>query len=410
MDTRATATGTTAKRKKKLQADCVARGSSYIRRVAVVTGTRAEYGLLKPVMEAIPAAGLDLRVVVTGMHLLPQFGNTVDEIESDGFDLVRVPMASECDSHAAMVQSIGAGVSGLGKAFETIDPDAVLLLGDRVEAFAAAIAGSALNRVVAHLHGGEVTRGGLDESMRHAITKLAHLHFPATKKSGDRIVRMGERPDRVFVVGAPGLDVALNVKPLTEADLQAGLGVLLRHPLVVLIQHPVTTHADSAASEVRASLEALESLGHQTICIYPNSDPGGRRMIDVIESFRGRAWLHIVPSLPHRTYLSLLRRADVLVGNTSSAIIEAPCLQLAAVNIGERQQGRERGDNVIDCEPTAAAVRAAVERALRDESFHERVRQSVSPYGDGHAGTRIAMILSDTAATRDLLQKQLTYE
>jgi GDP/UDP-N,N'-diacetylbacillosamine 2-epimerase (hydrolysing) len=378
-----------------------------VRRVAVVTGTRAEYGLLKPVMDEIRDAGLELRLVVTGMHLQAEFGQTEREIETDGMRIdARVPMAAANDEPGAMVQSLATGVGGLGRAFEAIAPDVVLVLGDRVEAFAAAIAAAGTNTVLAHLHGGEVTRGGFDESMRHAITKLAHLHFAATQKSRERIIRMGERPDRVFVVGAPGVDVVRRSPRLSFEDLEKAIGAPLGKPLVVLVHHPVTTRADEAAGEMREALEAVGAAGHITVCLYPNSDAGGRRMIEVIESFGGRPWLRIRPSLDHSLYLSLLAHADVLVGNTSSGIIEAPLLRLPFVNIGDRQAGRERGDNVIDVPARRSEIGLALERALNDREFRDRIGRSESPYGDGRASERIVAELCRTAISPELLQKQ----
>lgn len=358
-------------------------------------------------MDEIRNSPLELRLVVAGMHLQPEFGQTEAQITADGFDIdARVPMAAADDEPGSMVGAIAIGVSGFARAFEQTDPDVVLVLGDRVEAFAAAIAGAGSNRPVAHLHGGEVTRGGLDESMRHAITKLAHLHFAATDKSRLRIIQMGEDPRRVFCVGAPGLDAARRLARLSSQELERRIGVPLRRPLVVLVQHPVTTRADEAAGEIRETLEALAAAGHQTICLYPNSDAGGRRMIGVIESFRDQPWLRIVPNLEHTAYLSLLATADVLVGNTSSGIIEAPFFHLPVVNIGERQAGRERGDNVLDVPPRRDEIGRAVAQAIGDTAFRRRAHQSTSPYGDGRAAERVVETLRRTRSGPQLLQKQ----
>jgi UDP-hydrolysing UDP-N-acetyl-D-glucosamine 2-epimerase len=242
--------------------------------------------------------------------------------------------------------------------------------------------------------------------MRHAITKLAHLHFVATKQSRERVISMGERRDRVFTVGAPGLDSIIGMEPLGSAELERRVGFPLRSPLVLLVQHSVSTRPHSGAEEIRESLEALHELGYQTMCVYPNSDAGGQKMIKVIESYRGEPWLHISPSLEHDTYLSLLSAADVLVGNTSSGIIEAPSFQLPVVNIGERQAGRERGDNVIDSPPDRNAIRDALEQAVHSENFRAQVLASVNPYGDGHASERIVDVLRSLRITQDLLQKQ----
>jgi GDP/UDP-N,N'-diacetylbacillosamine 2-epimerase (hydrolysing) len=357
-------------------------------------------------MDEIRNSALELRLVVAGMHLQPEFGQTEAEIAADGFDIdARVPMAAADDEASSMVAAIAMGVSGFGRAFDQTDPDVVLVLGDRVEAFAASIAGAGSNRLVAHLHGGEVTRGGLDESMRHAITKLSHLHFAATKRSRQRIIQMGEDPNRVFCVGAPGLDAARRLARLSTQELERRIGVPLRRPLVVVVQHPVTTRADEAAEEIRETLEALAATGHQAICLYPNSDAGGRRMIGVIDSFGDQPWLRVVANLEHAAYLSLLAKADVLVGNTSSGIIEAPFFHLPVVNIGERQAGRERGDNVLDVPPQRDAIGRAVAEAIGDTAFRRRARQSKTPYGDGRAAERVVEILRRTRNGPELLQK-----
>src|SRR5438093_214692 len=314
----------------------MSKDSQKIRRVAIITGSRAEYGILRPVIRELEKRSLDPRLIVAGMHLRPEFGSTYGQIEADGLAIdAKVEMTIPGDDAHDMAHAIGLGVCGFAKALDAIVPDAVVVLGDRTEAFAAAIATAGSHRLLVHIHGGEITRGGLDESMRHGITKLAHLHFTATAEARSRIIQMGERPDRVFMVGAPGIDAILNEKPLPLARLESTLGFSLRRPLLVLAQHPVSTKADEASSEIRETLEALAKTRFQTVCVYPNCDAGGQRMISVIELYRGRPWLHIVPSLAHGTYLSLLRNADVLVGNTSSGIIEAPTLRLTVVNIGD---------------------------------------------------------------------------
>jgi UDP-N-acetylglucosamine 2-epimerase (non-hydrolysing)/GDP/UDP-N,N'-diacetylbacillosamine 2-epimerase (hydrolysing) len=318
-------------------------------------------------------------------------------------------MTDDRDDHQGTVQTIARGIDGIGRALADLDVDAVLVLGDRVEAFAGAVAGAASNLVVAHLHGGEVSKGGLDESMRHAITKFAHLHFASTAENAARIVRLGERAERVHVVGAPGLDAILQTKRLSRHELETELAFSLVAPVVLLVQHPVTTTAELAADEMRESLEAVRQLGHQTICVYPNSDAGGRRMIEVIESYRGEPWLHITPSVRHDVYLSLLAEADVLVGNSSSGIIEAPLFHLPVVNVGDRQAGRQRSENVLDVVPQRDDIAKAVDTALSSESFRTRVRQCHNPYGDGTASTQIVAILGQTRVTPELLQKQLAY-
>jgi UDP-N-acetylglucosamine 2-epimerase (non-hydrolysing)/GDP/UDP-N,N'-diacetylbacillosamine 2-epimerase (hydrolysing) len=360
-------------------------------------------------MREIASTGLELRVIAAGMHLRPEFGDTVREIASDGIDIdARVPMADPDDTPTAMVRSIGEGVLGLSDAFESLGPDVVVVLGDRVEAFAAAIAAAGSNRAVAHIHGGDVTRGGFDESMRHAITKLAHLHFAATERSRARILKMGEPADRVFTVGAPGLDSLRLLVPLGRAEVAERIGAPLDGPFLVLLQHPVSTSAAAAAGEIEETIAALREIGRRTVCIYPNSDAGGQAMIATIEHARGEPWLTVAPNLAHDVYLNLLRHAAALVGNSSSGIIESAALRLPVVNIGPRQAGRERGENVIDVPPRRADVAAAVRRALSVD-FKTVAGAARNPYGDGHAAERIARALRAVRITPEWLQKQLAY-
>jgi UDP-hydrolysing UDP-N-acetyl-D-glucosamine 2-epimerase len=242
--------------------------------------------------------------------------------------------------------------------------------------------------------------------MRHAISKLAHLHFVATNESRERLVRMGERPERIVVSGAPGLDSLLAAPAADRAAIERRVGRVLAAPLAVLVQHPVSSTADDAADQMRATLEGLRRAGVTVIALYPNSDSGGRRMITVLESFAGEPWLIVKPTLPHHEYLGLLRIADVLVGNSSSGIIEAPSFGLPVVNVGTRQAGRERGDNVVDVAHDADAIAIAVKFVLGDAGFRTVVAQRRNPYGDGHAAGRIAAALAAVERSPALIQKQ----
>ncbi len=380
-------------------------------RICVVTGSRSEYGLLRPVLQAIQySARCELRLVVAGMHLAHEFGNTYREIEEDGFAIdARVDMTLSGDSHAAMAKGIGIGIHGMAQALETLNPDIVLVLGDRTEAFAAAVAGAALNKIVAHIHGGEVTRGGLDESMRHAITKLAHIHFVATECSRQRVLRLGEQKEHVIVTGAPGLDSVLGQQLYSREELARRLEIPLSHPLILLVQHAVSTTADDAAEEMSETLAALAELGHPTIAIYPNCDPGGRRAVDQLRAGEFADWLHVFPSFDHKTYLSLLAASDVMVGNSSSGIMEAAALHVPVVNIGTRQHGRERSAGVLDVPHEQVAIRDAIRHALEAKDFREQVRRAGSVYGDGQASRRVVEYLSSLRLGPDLVQKQITY-
>ncbi len=383
-----------------------------MRKVAVVTGTRAEYGILQPVLKAIEAEPkLELSLVVTGMHLSREFGYTVKEIENDGFRIsARVDMLPDSDTLAAMAESVGKGITGMVQAWEQLKPDIITVLGDRTEPLAATIAGAYMNIPVAHIHGGDACTGGnIDDANRYAITKFAHIHFPATRKSAERIIKMGEDEWRVHTVGSPALDSILN-EPLLPAEvLVEKLGLDLSRPLVLLVQHPVTTQVDKAPRQMRETLEAVVEAGYPAVLIYPNSDAGGRKMIQMIREFGKYPFIKTFKSLPRREYLSLMKVASVLVGNSSSGIIDAPSFGLPAVNIGIRQEGRERGKNIIDVGHNKQEIIAAIEKALIDKEFLAEVKKYENPYGDGKASQRIAEILSKVEITPQLLQKKITY-
>lgn len=381
------------------------------RKVVVVTGTRAEYGILYPVLKAIEAnPELKLSLVVTGMHLSHEFGYTVGDIEKDGFPIyARVDMLLSSDTPGAMAKSIGLGIIGMAQAWEHLKPDVILVLGDRVEPLAAAVSGAYMNIPVAHIHGGDSTRGGLDESARHAITKFAHIHFPATNKSAERIVKMGEDEWRVHVVGSPALDSILNEPLLSPRALAKKFELDLSRLLILVVQHPVTTQVDEAPKQMRETLEAIVDIGYPTVLVYPNSDAGGRRMIELIKEFEEFPFIKTFKSLPRREYLSLMKAASVMVGNSSSGIVEAPSFGLPVTNIGIRQEGRERGKNVIDVGHDRREIAQAVEKALKDKQFLSEVIKCENPYGDGKASHRIAEALSKIEITPRLLRKRITY-
>ena len=383
-----------------------------MKKVAVVTGTRAEYGILQPVLRAIKAQkGLQLLLVVTGMHLSREFGYTVREIEQDGFEIsARVGMLPQNDTQEAMAESVGQGIGGMAKVWSELEPDIILLLGDRTEPLAAAISGAYMSIPIAHIHGGDSSKGGLDEYARHAITKFAHIHFPATRKSAARIIKMGEAAWRVHMVGSPALDAILNEPLIPRDELVKKFGIDPSQPLLLLVQHPVTTEVEQAGWQMRETLEAVAELKYPAIVLYPNSDSGGRSIIEVIKEYEDKSsFLKNFKSLPRREYLSLLNVASVLVGNSSSGMIDSASFALPVVNIGNRQEGRERGSNVIDVGHNRKEIARAIKKALADEEFLRTVKKSRNPYGDGKASIRIAEILSGIEKTPALLQKRITY-
>lgn len=381
------------------------------RRIAVVTGTRAEYGLLKSSMEAIRNHdNLELQVVATGMHLSDRYGSTINEIRSDGFEVAATPrMLVDGDTGAAMAKSLGVGVQAFVDTFELLNPDIVLVLGDRDEPLAATLASTHMNTPVAHVHGGDAAEGAtIDESIRHALTKFAHLHFPASEASATRIERMGEEPWRVTVVGAPGLDL------INDGRYDAPDALAKKHDFdteqttILIVQHPLTRASRDAGHQMRETIRAVKSFDAQLVFIHPNSDAGRGDIVSEIQSIENEEDVWVFENLPRREYLALLDFVDVLVGNSSSGIIEAPSLELPVVDIGPRQEGRERAENTISCEHDEKAIRESITNAL-EESAQERAKEASNPYDYGGAGGTIANRLSSVELDSSLIEKRITY-
>lgn len=386
--------------------------SNSARNVLVLTGTRAEYGLLKSPMTMIREhEELSLSTVATGMHLSPKHGMTVNEIKKDGFSVDReVLMHLDGDSPASMAKSLGIGVIGLTDAIGDINPDVVLLLGDRDEALAGALAAAHMNIPVAHIHGGDSMKGAvIDDSIRHAITKFAHIHFPASESSAERIRKMGEEDWRITISGAPGLDDVIENQFDNPDDVLEKYGLDPSRPIFLVVQHPVTTQPEEAGNQMQTTLDAVESFDAQTVIIYPNSDAGGDKIISVIEQRDFSQVVRIFENLPRREYLALMEAADVMIGNSSSAIIEAPSFKLPVVDIGHRQNGRERAENTISVPHEEDEIRNAISRGLSDSDFIQTVDSCTNPYGYGGAGERIATRLANIEDLDEVLQKRLTY-
>lgn len=379
------------------------------RRVVYVTGTRADFGLAEEMLRRIHEhPKLELRMVVTGMHRVAAFGATERLVEGSGLPIgARVDMLVADDSRAAMATGIGVGIIGLTQALVSLAPDLVLLLGDRGEMLAGAIAAVHLGLAVAHCHGGEVS-GTIDESVRHAISKLAHVHFTSTARHAERLIRMGERADRVFVTGAPGLDAIRRgaVRPRDALCTDYGLD---RHtPWAVVIYHPDTI-AGNAAAEIDELLAGADEYPGQLVVFEPNADAGRQGIVDRLEKFRARPGVTVLCNVPRPDFLGFLAHAQLMVGNSSSGIIEAPSLGVPVVNVGRRQDLRERGGGVLDVPAERHAVADAVSRACGDQAFLARGREATNPYGDGRAGERIAELLAELGLGLDLLDKRMAY-
>ena len=377
------------------------------RRVCVVTGSRAEYGLLRWVMEEIRASEvLDLLVVATGMHLSPEHGSTYLELERDGFVIDRkVEMLLSADTATAVTKSMGVALIGLADAFEDLSPDLVLVLGDRFESFSAATAAMIARIPIAHLHGGETTEGAIDEAMRHAMTKMAHLHFVAAEPYRRRVIQLGEHPDRVFLVGGLGVDALHRADPMARDELEASLGITLGDHSLLVTFHPATLEPGRAETQLGELLAALADLADTTLIFtMPNADTEGRKLHDMIEGFvSGRPNAAAFTSLGQRRYLSCLRHVDAVVGNSSSGLTEAPSFRTATINIGSRQRGRLRATSVIDSDADRRAIGAALART-RTPAFQTILATTTNPYGTGGASRATVAILERTPLD-GLLQK-----
>jgi UDP-hydrolysing UDP-N-acetyl-D-glucosamine 2-epimerase len=376
------------------------------RRICVVTGSRAEYGLLYWVLHDLRAAdGVELQLVVTGMHLSPEFGLTVREIEKDGFAIdERVEMLVSSDTPGGIAQSMALGLIGFSGALQRLAPDIVLVLGDRFEMLAVAQACLVHRVPLAHIAGGDTTEGAFDESIRHAITKMAHLHLVTHESSAQRVRQLGEDPAHVHVVGSPGLD-HLRRRPLLErAALEASLGAPLGGRNLLVTFHPVTLDADAGRAEFEELLAALDAQPAETTIwfTHPNADTGGRALIARLSGWAAErpGRVHAHASLGQQRYLSLMAQSDAVVGNSSSGLYEAPSLGVATVNIGERQRGRLAAASVLHCEPRREAIAAAIARAV---DLH--CAGVVNPYGDGRSAPHIVGHLLALPDPQALLHK-----
>jgi GDP/UDP-N,N'-diacetylbacillosamine 2-epimerase (hydrolysing) len=376
--------------------------------VAVVTSGRADYGILLPVLKAIEAdAGLCLRLMVTGMHLAPEFGSSEGAIREDGFAIDdRVEILLSSDTAEGTAKSMGLAQLGFAQAFGRERPDLLLVVGDRFEIHACVAAAVPFRIPVAHIHGGEITEGAIDELFRHSITKMAHIHFATTPTYAQRIAQMGEEQWRIHVTGAPGLDNFLGLEIPSREAIATRFDLDLARPTLLATYHPLTLIRKTAANEVDALLTAIEQLGLQVVFTYPNADSGGRALVVRIEAFCARypnARLAINASQP--VYIGLMKHVWAMAGNSSSGIIEAPSFELPVVNVGERQAGRVRARNVIDVDNDRAAIVRGLQQAVSLE-FRASLAGLQNPYGKGFASEAIGQVLREVALDDQLLAKK----
>ena len=383
-----------------------------MRKICVVVGSRANYSSIKSAMRAIKnEPELELQVVVCASALLDRYGSVVELVEKDGFEPnACIHMLIEGETPGTMAKSTGLGLLELSTVFQQLKPDIVLTVGDRFETMATAIAAAYMNIPLAHTMGGEVS-GTIDESIRHAVTKFAHLHFPACAEARDRIIRLGERPEDVHLVGCPRIDLVAEVIEREDNGLGPDLfaegvgGVFdLRQPFVILSQHPVTTEYGEGERQITETLMAINKLGIPTVAFWPNADAGAEDVARGMRKFREKyndAKIHFFKNLPTEVYIALMRRTACLVGNSSSAIREGAFLGTQAVNIGSRQANRQRGKNVVDVDSNRETIADGIIQQVEHGPYPSQLI-----YGDGHAGERISKIL---ATAKPILQKRITY-
>ena len=379
------------------------------RNVLVVTGSRGEYGYIRPVMKLMKKSNkLKPKILATNMHLLPEFGNSINEFKYDDIKIDhKIFMALSGYTNATMVKSLGVFMLSIADLLENSPPDIILLAGDRGEQLIAGIAGAHMNIPVAHIQAGELS-GNVDGISRHAITRFSHIHFASNEDAKQRLINMGEEKFRIFKVGAPQLDeiVQNNIAPPTE--IAKIFSIDLNKPVALVVQHPVTEQSAFSGQQMRETIQALIEMGLQSIIIYPNNDAGSRAIMQCIQDNR-KINIKVERNVQRKIYLGIMNVADVLIGNSSSGILEAPSFKLPAVNIGRRQQGRYQGKNVINVDKhEKGLIKAAIQKAL-SKDFKKKLAGTNNPYGDGKSSERIVNVLETIPINEKLLYKNLTY-
>jgi len=379
-----------------------------LRTICVVTGTRAEYGLLRWVMQGIKDdPDLALQVVATGMHLSPEFGLTYRDIEADGFRIDRkVEMLTSSDTSVGVAKSMGLGMIGFADALNDLKPDLIVVLGDRFEIFSAVAAALVARIPVAHLHGGEATEGLIDEAIRHSISKMSHLHFVATAEYRQRVIQLGEQPERVVLVGGLGIDSIRRLRLLERPALEASLDFRFGNRNLLIAFHPVTLETATAAAQMSELLAALGELTDtHLIFTLPNADTDGRILIEMVERFvASQPNSRSYKSLGQLRYLSCIAQVDGVVGNSSSGLVEVPSFKKGTIDIGDRQRGRLKAASVIEAAPTKASIAAAL-KTLYSADFQDSVKKVRNPYGEGGASEKVVAALKSRSLV-DILKKR----
>jgi GDP/UDP-N,N'-diacetylbacillosamine 2-epimerase (hydrolysing) len=383
------------------------------KKILAVTGIRSEYDIMSSVFKSIDDHDeLELNIVVAGAHLSETFGNTVAEIEKDGFKIVdRIESLLSGNKESLRVKGLGIQIQGLVQTVIRIKPDLLMVLGDREESIATALISTYMNIPLVHIAGGDRVIGNVDDQIRHSVTKLAHIHLTTNIESKKRVIAMGEQKFRVHNVGNPGLDRLLKTKKLSKSELSKRLKFKLPEdePYVVLIQHALSSEFNEAFKQMKITLEAIKKLGIKTIISYPNSDAGGLEIIRAIEEYRSLPFIYIEKNIPRLEFVNLLRNASCLIGNSSAGILEAPLLKIPVINIGNRQKGRLHAQNVEFIPHNKDRIIKAINKAIFDKDYIKKVKKCKNPYGDGKSSIKIAKLIASLKIDNKLLIKDITY-
>jgi GDP/UDP-N,N'-diacetylbacillosamine 2-epimerase (hydrolysing) len=384
-----------------------------LRKICVVSGSRAEYGLLRNIMKIIyNSESLKLQIIATGMHLSPKFGNTYLDIEKDGFFIdEKVEMLLSSDNASAISKSVGLGTILFSEALMRLQPDIIIILGDRFEVFSCACAALVQRKPIAHLHGGEVTPHLIDEAIRHSLTKISHMHFVATEKYQKRVLQMGEDPDKIFLVGGLGIDNIKNLELLDKNQIENELNISFNKKNLLVTFHPLSLEPDTSKIYVNELLGALNKL-EDTMIIFtmPNADTDGRVIFNLIDNFvKNKSNAVSFISLGELKYLSLIQFVDGVLGNSSSGLLEVPTFKKGTINIGDRQKGREKAASVIDCEPKTDKILNALKK-LYSKQFQEDLKEVINPYGEGGASKKVVDILSSISIKNIIYKKFHDYD
>ncbi len=380
-----------------------------VKKIFVLTGKRGGFGAMKPMLKILrDDPNFELQLVVTDQHLNDEFGNTIQEVEQEFLCAAKVNLEQKDDSAVSRSQALGTCMIKMSRTLHTLSPDLCLLYGDRGEVLATAITATTLGIPIGHIQGGDVS-GSVDEHMRHAISKLSHIHFPSTKESADRLIRMGEKESSIYVVGDHHLDALTAGEYANPQEVAQCLNINSSRPIVIVLQHPETTEPEASFNQMTTTLETIKEFDLQCVVVYPCSDVGYGGIIKSIGENAIGDNFKIFKNIDAPIFWGLLKIASVLIGNSSSGIIEAPSFHLPVVNIGRRQENRQRSENVIDVPHNKVEIKEAIQRALYDKYFIHKVQSCSQIYGDGHAGERVVDIIRTTTLDASLFVKQIAY-